>query len=60
MTKEQFVRGYLLLTSQPWGKSYRSITAYTDGELAAIAKFSGEALAVQEEATRRLLAKRKL
>lgn len=32
MTKAQFIRGYLLLTSQPWGKSYRSLAAYTDGE----------------------------
>jgi hypothetical protein len=32
MTKPEFLRGYLLLTTQPWGKAYRTMTMALNGE----------------------------
>jgi len=32
MTKPEFLRGYLLLTTQPWGKAYRTMSMALDGE----------------------------
>lgn len=32
MTRPDFLRGYLLLTTQPWGKAYRTVAIVTDGE----------------------------
>ena len=32
MTRADFVRGWLLLTAQPWGKAYRSTPQLTTGE----------------------------
>lgn len=32
MTKPEFLRGYLFLTAQPWGKTYRTMSMQLDGE----------------------------
>ncbi len=32
MTKPEFLRGYLVLTTQPWGRTYRTMSMPLDGE----------------------------